>query len=156
VYLWGGAAPVRIGNMARRERSAGVVLYRMSAEAPERREYLLLDYGKHWDFPKGHVEKGETDIAAALRELKEETGLEHTEVIEGFGREIRYFFRQRKQLVDKRVIFFILKDESGKEPVLSSEHVGWQFLPFDKAMRRLTFATARQVLRDVDEFLSKT
>ena len=59
--------------MARSERSAGFIVYRLDDDGS--RKYLLLDYGRHWDFPKGHLEKGEDDLAAAMRELTEETGI---------------------------------------------------------------------------------
>ncbi|TSC78157.1 MAG: ADP-ribose pyrophosphatase [Parcubacteria group bacterium Gr01-1014_33] len=66
------------------ERSAGAVIFR---ETKKGREYLLLQHtdeadkktGKsklgHWDFPKGHIEKGETTEKTVRREVKEETGV---------------------------------------------------------------------------------
>jgi 8-oxo-dGTP pyrophosphatase MutT (NUDIX family) len=50
--------------------SAGVVVVR---ETPEGWRYLLLRAFNHWDFPKGMVEPGEQALAAAIREVKEET-----------------------------------------------------------------------------------
>ena len=56
------------------EKSCGVLPYRVVSG---RREYLLVfeAYSKCWSLPKGHIEMGESDIQAALRELEEETGL---------------------------------------------------------------------------------
>lgn len=56
------------------ERSAGGVVYRLTARGPE----VLLVERKHyadWSLPKGHLEPGETHEAAALREIEEETGI---------------------------------------------------------------------------------
>jgi len=53
--------------------SAGVVVVR---ETSEGWRYLLLRAFNHWDFPKGMVEPGETPLAAAIREVKEETLIE--------------------------------------------------------------------------------
>jgi 8-oxo-dGTP pyrophosphatase MutT (NUDIX family) len=50
--------------------SAGVVVVRETAEGWR---YLLLRAFTHWDFPKGMVEAGEEPLAAAIREVKEET-----------------------------------------------------------------------------------
>lgn len=56
------------------EKSCGVLPYR---DVNGQREFLLVfeTYSKCWSLPKGHIEAGETDIETALRELKEETGL---------------------------------------------------------------------------------
>lgn len=59
-------------NAARTRLSAGVVVLRESADGPR---YLLLRAYKHWDFPKGMVEAGEAPLAAARREVQEETGI---------------------------------------------------------------------------------
>src|SRR5687768_11841880 len=82
-------------SMARNERSAGFIAFHAPARAGGSPEYLVLNYGRHWDFPKGHVDPGEDDLAAALRELWEETGIDqrHVRVVPGFQHEITYFFR---------------------------------------------------------------
>jgi bis(5'-nucleosidyl)-tetraphosphatase len=55
-----------------RRLSAGVVVVR---DTPEGLRYLLLRAYRHWDFPKGMVEAGEEPLAAARREVAEETGI---------------------------------------------------------------------------------
>ena len=59
------------------EKSCGAIVYRKLGDTYQ----LLLikhKFGGHWSFPKGHVEKGENEFQTALREVKEETGLEVT------------------------------------------------------------------------------
>ena len=56
-------------------RQAGSIVVRLDGKEPE----VLLVTGKRnpksWIFPKGHIEKGETAEAAALRETREEAGV---------------------------------------------------------------------------------
>ena len=56
-----------------RRLSAGVVVVRDTEDGPR---YLLLRAYRHWDFPKGMVETGEEPLAAARREVAEETGID--------------------------------------------------------------------------------
>ena len=140
--------------LIRIERSAGVLVYRMPARKKEA-EFLLLDYGKHWDYPKGHVEKGEDDRSAALRELSEETGIDDVALCDGFSHEMTYFFRHKaKGLIKKTVVFFLgqTKIKSAKLK-LSHEHVGAAFLAYEAALKRVTYPTAKAALKAAKAFL---
>jgi ADP-ribose pyrophosphatase len=123
------------------EVSAGaVVFYRGDAV-----EYLLLHYASgHWDFPKGNIEPGETPEQTALREIKEETGLD-VKLVPGFREEVEYVYSRGGRRVRKKVIFFLAEAPS-KEVRLSWEHVGYAWLPFDQALARLTYESSRRVL----------
>lgn len=136
--------------MATQERSAGFILFRLTdVDGRPAPEYLLLDYGRHWDFAKGHVEPGEDDLAAAIRETAEETGITGVTAIPGFARQTTYFFRHRARgLIRKTVVFFLARTNATDADVrLSEEHVAFAFLPIEAALRRVTFAGARAVLK---------
>ena len=135
------------------ERSAGVLVYRLPSRHADP-EFLLLDYGRHWDYPKGHVEKGEDDRTAALRELAEETGISAVELHDGFQHEMTYFFRHKKRgLIRKTVVFFLGKADAQAEVTLSDEHVAAEFLPYAAALQRVTYKTAKDALKAAKAFL---
>jgi len=131
------------------EVSAGaVVFYRGDAL-----EYLLLHYpAGHWDFPKGNVEPGETPEKAALREIKEETGLD-VELLLGFREEVEYVYTRERRRIRKKVIFFLAKAPT-KEVRLSWEHKDYAWLPFSQALARLTYDSSRRVLAKAHRYLS--
>jgi 8-oxo-dGTP pyrophosphatase MutT (NUDIX family) len=141
------------------ERSAGVLVYRPDprpdpgGERDNSPHFLLLDYGRFWDYPKGHVEPGEDDLAAATRELREETGIDDIALHEGFRHELSYFFRdKRKGLVKKTVVFFLGRT-AAEEAKISHEHVGAAFLPYEAALARVTYPNAKQALAEAKAFL---
>ena len=86
------------------EKSCGAIVYR---KYHGNLEILLIKHvnSGHWSFPKGHVEAGETEVETALREIKEETGIDV--IIDPTFREtVTYNPRKDSQKV---VVYFIAK-----------------------------------------------
>ena len=130
--------------------SCGLVLFRK-----EQGQYyfLLLHYlGGHWDFVKGHVEEGETLEITAARELKEETGISHVMIFPNFKETINYTYYHERQKQNKDVVFLIGETDE-KNIILSDEHQGYVWLPFDKADTHLTFENAKRVLQAAGRYL---
>jgi len=135
--------------MSFHEKSCGAVVFRKNGEV----QFLLLHYeAGHWDYVKGQVEPHESERDTVMRELKEETGITNARFIDGFREEISYFYRRDGKTVHKEVIFFLVetKDSTVK---LSYEHVGYEWLNHEKAMARLTFSNAKNVLEKANEHL---
>lgn len=84
------------------EKSCGALVYRRTKGQIE---LLLLKnrYGGHWSFPKGHVEGSETERQTALREVKEETGLDIL-LQSGFRHMVEYYPEPN---IRKRVVYFL-------------------------------------------------
>ncbi len=135
----------------KREFSAGVVVFCMRNKTIE---YLLLHYASgHWDFPKGHIEKGETKKETALRELKEEAGIS-AQLYEGFEDSFEYFFKNTKtyELINKTVYFFVGKTDT-KQVTLSHEHIGYEWLEYNQALEKITYKNAQELLKKAHKFL---
>lgn len=132
-----------------REISAGVIVFRRAPQP----HYLLLHYESgHWDFPKGHIEAGEEAQQTARRELKEETGISEIRLVDSYKQTLRYFFRQKGIGIFKVVIYYLAETDQA-EVSLSFEHVGFDWLPCDLAMRRLTFNNSRDLLAKAHDHL---
>jgi 8-oxo-dGTP pyrophosphatase MutT (NUDIX family) len=141
--------------MARQERSAGfLIFHRPPTGGPDALKFLLLDYGRHWDFAKGHVDKGESDFDAAVRELREETGITDIQPVGGFEKEISYFFRSSKHGLIRKTVIFFLAEVNKTDVLLSEEHVGYDFLPYESALKRATFPAAKELIRAAHAYLT--
>jgi 8-oxo-dGTP pyrophosphatase MutT (NUDIX family) len=145
-------ANVRWGRlMSFHEKSCGAVVFKRDGEV----QYLLLHYeAGHWDYVKGQVESHETEKDTVTRELEEETGIANSRFVEGFREVINYFYRREGKTVYKEVVFFLIESKDSRVK-LSYEHVGYEWLNYEKAMAKLTFANAKKVLAKAHEFLRK-
>jgi bis(5'-nucleosidyl)-tetraphosphatase len=131
------------------EKSCGAVVFFKGNEV----NYLLLHYeAGHWDFVKGNVELNESEKDTVIRELQEETGIADAKFIEGFREKVEYFYRRQGATIRKEVVFFLIETRTEKIE-LSYEHVGYAWLNHQRALERLTFKNAKDVLQKAHEFL---
>ena len=96
-----------------------------------------------WTLPKGKHEAGEDDVAAALREVWEETG-HHGHIERDLGT-ISYEVERRGQLLPKVVRYYVMSAGEGQfEPDDEVDELRW--LTRDEAMGLLSYARDRDVL----------
>lgn len=127
--------------------SSGGVAFRAS---PAGTEIALISVGpeKRWQLPKGLVDAGETPEVTAVREVREETGIE-TELIQRIETiEYWYVGNRGKQRVrfHKYVHFFLLRYLSGQVQDHDQEVNEARWVPINEATKMLTFKSERQAL----------
>lgn len=144
------------------ERSAGAVIF---FESSKKRKYLLLHHQTyenkrvskpvegHWSFAKGHIEKGETTQETVRREVREETGITQLEFIPEFKQTIRYFVNYNGEKRLKFVAFFLARTTQEKI-IISHEHQGFAWLPYEQAYHAVTYSSDKKILKAAEAFLS--
>jgi 8-oxo-dGTP diphosphatase len=130
-----------------REVSAGGVIYRKHAGAIE---IALIHVRHRWGLPKGHVEEGESIDETAVREVREETGLEGR-VRKKLG-DIRYSYREKRRggepvRIYKRVYFYLLRYIKGDVRDHDHEVEEARWFPISEAINVLKFATERRMVQ---------
>ena len=143
---WGSTSRPRVT----REVSAGGVILRSSRGSPRvcviarRRDDRLV-----WGLPKGHLEAGERPREAAIREVREETGLVG-DVVEKLG-VITYWFSGPEPHTRhfKTVHFYWLRYVSGRTSAHDDEVEDAVWLPLEEAIGRVAYANEKRILRKV-------
>lgn len=133
----------------KREKSCGALVYR---EKQEGLELLLIKHrgGGHWSFPKGHVEGEENELQTALREIKEETGLD-VSLHDGFRHCVEY---KPKPNVKKQVVYFLGQARHDKVKRQEEEISEYCWCPLEKADSLVTFSNDKNLIREARHFLS--
>jgi 8-oxo-dGTP pyrophosphatase MutT (NUDIX family) len=112
---------------------------------------LILHKGG-WCLPKGLVEENETFEQAALREVREETGLDG--VLFGRIGEISYSFVHEKRFF-KTVHFYLFRCVGGSVDMHDSEVEGVRWFSFSDALRVLAYVKEREVLAKAKEMVGR-
>jgi 8-oxo-dGTP pyrophosphatase MutT (NUDIX family) len=134
------------------EKSAGAVVYR---ETDDGRLYLLLQNAGRWDFPKGGVERGESELQTVRREVEEETGIKELRIVPGFRKVIEYFYRREGKNIHKQVVYLLaLTDHEAVK--ISFEHQGFGWFPYQEALRRASYDNSKVTLGDAEKFVRKS
>jgi 8-oxo-dGTP pyrophosphatase MutT (NUDIX family) len=116
----------------RKLKSCGVLVFRR-----EPLSFLLMKHPHRYDLPKGHVKAGETELACALRELHEETGIseEQIHMDPEFRFELTYRTRYRRfggEFVEKTVVIllaWLLADEVEPKATEHTSHEWFEWSP---------------------------
>ncbi len=125
------------------------------------KKFLILYRALHWngwEFPKGGIEKGETEEEALLREIKEETGLD-AKIVCRLPYEIAYdypesFLKKTKTEYAgaKQSVYLLSADGAVK---LSAEHRRFSWLPYSQAMKMLKQENQKKALDAAGRHISQ-
>jgi 8-oxo-dGTP pyrophosphatase MutT (NUDIX family) len=126
------------------EHSAGGVVYRRNTRGYD---IIAVQRARHgdWSLPKGHIEPDETPERAALREVKEETGLD-ARIIAPLG-EVVYFYRRPQHGLTRKTVTYYLMEATGGElagPSWEVSEVRW--VPIAEAPNLLSYDNDRQLV----------
>ncbi len=145
-------------NIVRDEYSAGGIVLRPGKDG--RWDVLLIatHEGGRWSLPKGHVEEGESEAEAAVREVREETGID-AEVIAPIDT-VDYWYRWKgpegSVLIHKRVTYFLMRYVSG-----DVRNHGWEvdearWFPLEEALQTVTYRDERELIRKAAAMIVKS
>jgi 8-oxo-dGTP pyrophosphatase MutT (NUDIX family) len=146
---------------AKKELSAGAIVFTIQGSTIKILRLLANKPGEYYVEigPKGHVEKGETPLQAANREIKEEIGVP-LHIDSNFRETEKYLFTRdlkngEKEKVDKTNIYFVaFIDRKGLRQIsLSDEHLKYFLTPIDEAIEKEKFKENRKMLEKVRPYL---
>ncbi|MBQ6384204.1 MAG: NUDIX domain-containing protein [Clostridia bacterium] len=133
----------------KKEKSCGAVVWKKeNGKILFLIEHMALG---HISLPKGHVEGNETEEETALREIREETNLE-VRLDTGFRHVVTYSPRSG---ILKDVVFFIAEAVSDRLINQECEVSALEWLPFEQALKILTYTTDRDILSLAAEYLKE-
>ena len=137
------------------EKSCGALVVR---RADDGKLYILMirhKAGGHRSFPKGHMEAGESEHETALREVKEETGLDVTFVDDFRIKDEHNLAREGRPNTIKQTIYFLAYYEDQTFVPQESEISQIVLLDYEAAMTTLQFDSFKRILTQAHDFLEK-
>ena len=138
------------------EKACGAIIYKTENHI---RKYLLIRgvgiYQGYYGFPKGHVEAGETEQDTAIREVKEETGLDIV-LYDDFRTVDEHALAREGRPNDRKTNVYFLAECPAQEPVMQKSEVSeivW--MDYDEAMKYMQYEESGRELTEAEQYLRK-
>jgi 8-oxo-dGTP pyrophosphatase MutT (NUDIX family) len=136
-------------------KSCGVIVFRREPVL----EFLLMKHPTRWDLPKGHLDPGESEVGCALRELREETGIDaqNIELDATYRYVTQYQVHDRRHPGEKvlKTLVIFLGWLRADVPIQVSEHGGYRWFRWQPP-HQIQLVAIDPLLRDVARHLSAT
>ena len=135
------------------ERSAGVVVFHSENGVIR---YLLLKNGRSkYDLPKGNIEVGESELSAAVREAREETGLGDIGLVDGFSERITYFYLRPGGIRVHKSVRYYFGMTNDKDVKISDEHTAFAWLTLEEILKTNVYDNTKGLLSKADSYRLK-
>lgn len=131
-----------------KEKSCGAIVYKK--EKNELKFLLVYQSNGHYSFPKGHMEKGETEIETTLREIKEETNLD-VKLNTNFRVSIEYLLSSKN--VMKEAVYFLATPISSELKNQEGEIDFCDWYSYEDTMKLLEFDNIKEVFEKAYNFI---
>lgn len=128
------------------EKSCGAVIFYRNKQNNTKVLLVKNSNGRYWSFPKGHIENDENERETAMREIKEETGLDVT-LAKGF-REISEYCPFGK--IRKRVVFFLAQAFTDNVKIQEEEIDSYIWVDLQQARKLCTYDNDLRIIEKAE------
>lgn len=129
-----------------REPTSGGIIFRFTEDQKDIEILLIQDSKDRWTIPKGHIEPGETAKMTARREIEEETGLKHIDILTWLGK-IHFKYRRLDKLVLMTTQVYLIQALDSKElPMKEKWMKGIKWFSFADAINTIEYEDIEKLM----------
>lgn len=129
-----------------REPTAGGIVFRLTPDQKDIEILLIQDSKNRWTIPKGHIEPGETAKQTAVREIGEESGLKHVDVLTWLGK-IHFKYRRMEKLVLMTTQVYLVQSlDNSEHPTKEKWMNGIRWFSFSEALDAIEYADIEKLM----------
>ncbi len=129
-----------------REPTSGGIVFRMTPDKKDLEILLIQDSKNRWTIPKGHIEQGETAKQTAIREIGEEAGLQHIQVLAWLGK-IHFKYRRLDRLVLMTTqVYLVRAIDKTETPTKEKWMNGIRWFKFNDALEAIEYEDIEKLM----------